>query len=197
MAEPSSAYVLCAQVTVAAAVDLATRTEGTAFVDESLVLGPSSLTRASPGTVIEQVTADIPFALLPVHVRQECRLRRCWLHEAQLCLKSGTSLQEHGARGSFNWQKNWYPVQLVENLDAKASGLPSHAAFPTRWYLHILVSAVRTMACCRCRTPLICSESGWSSGEMLRSSGGASRTSARIGGPRLHLNESPSPPGWK
>ncbi|CAL5224943.1 g7712 [Coccomyxa viridis] len=68
------------QVTVAAAVDVATRPEETAFVDDSLVLGPSSLTRASPETVIEQ---------------------------------------EHGARGSFNWQKNWYPVQLVENLDAK------------------------------------------------------------------------------
>ena len=56
MAELCPAYVSWVQVTVlAAAADLATRTEGKAFIDDSLVLGPSSLTRTSPGTVIEQV----------------------------------------------------------------------------------------------------------------------------------------------
>ena len=29
--------------------------------------------------------------------------------------------ERSGARGSFNWQKNWYPIQLVKNMDAKAS----------------------------------------------------------------------------
>ncbi len=32
--------------------------------------------------------------------------------------------ERNGGRGSFNWQKNWYPVQLVKNLDAKASDSP-------------------------------------------------------------------------
>ena len=71
MAELSSTYVSWVQVTVAAAADLATRTEGTAFIDDSLVLGPSSLTRASPGIVTQQVGADIPFTPLHIHVRQE------------------------------------------------------------------------------------------------------------------------------
>ena len=128
----SPTFVLWVQVTfAAAAADLATRTEGKAFFDENLVLGPSSLTRTSPGTVIEQVTADTNLTPLPMYVRQEQRLRHCWHSQSPDFLENGTFVQEqNGARGSFNWQKNWYPVQLVKNLDAKASGPTFHAVFP-------------------------------------------------------------------